>query len=472
MRQRRRVGLSRRKLLQTLGVGAALGPLIPLLNASGQEAARPKRLLLFFTPDGVPSKDWNTLVDWRPKGSETDFTFHDIHSPLQPFMSKMVVPWGLTMTAGGAGEQHAYGMAGLWTASTLHEPHAGADFDGGNGHRTGWGSGPSIDQIVARAYGPAAPYRVPPDDPNQETPYRSLELGVQTGGVTSLTRMIYAGDKQPLHPETNPRAAFDRIFAGVSPGGGGSPMEDPAAVRALRERQAVVDRLKGDLARIRTRVGSEEYQKLDAHLEGLLAIERRLTTTPTEMEPSLACSLPDEPPESGRGSNSTYPDQIRQMMDIVAHALACDVTRVASLQLSYGFSGVTHTWLGHNSTHHTMSHDNTDRRAELSAIDKWYSEHFAYLLEKLDSVKEGDGTLLDNTLIVWGRELGSTVHRMDRVPILMAGGAAGALRTGRSLDFDKQQHAKLLVSIAQIMGVETNSIGNRVPDSGPLPGLV
>src|SRR5690606_24413742 len=111
---------------------------------------------------------------------------------------------------------------GLGTASTLHEPHAGADFDGGNGHRTGWGSGPSIDQIVARAYGPAAPYRVPPDDPNQETPYRSLELGVQTGGVTSLTRMIYAGDKQPLHPETNPRAAFDRIFAGVDPSGSGS----------------------------------------------------------------------------------------------------------------------------------------------------------------------------------------------------------------------------------------------------------
>ncbi|MFO7177247.1 MAG: DUF1552 domain-containing protein [Pseudomonadota bacterium] len=469
MRQRRRVGLSRRKLLQTLGVSTVLSPLIPLLNASGQEAARPKRLLLFFTPDGVPSKDWNTTVDWRPKGTETDFTFSEIHSPLQPFMAKMVVPWGLTMTAGGAGEQHAYGMAGLWTASTLHEPHAGADFDGGNGHRTGWGSGPSIDQIVARAYGPAAPYRVPPDDPNQETPYRSLELGVQTGGVTSLTRMIYAGDKQPLHPETNPRAAFDRIFAGVDPSGSGS--EDPAAARTRLERQAVVDRLKGDLTRIRTRIGSEEHQKLDAHLEGLLAIERRLSTTPTAMEPALGCTIPERPGDT-RASNANYPDQIRQMMDIVAHALACDVTRVASLQLSYGFSGVTHTWLGHNTTHHTMSHDNTDRRADLSAIDKWYSGHFAYLLEKLDSVPEGDGTLLDNTLIVWGRELGSTVHRMDRVPFLMAGGAAGALRTGRNLNFDKQPHAKLLVSVAQIMGVETNSVGNREPNSGPLPGLV
>ena len=139
MKRRPRIDLTRRGLLQALGLGAAAGPLIPLLNAEAQTATRPKRLLLVFTPDGAPAKDYSTTVDWKPTGTEAAFTLHMIHAPLQPFASKMVVPWGLTQTAGGAGEAHAYGMAGLWTATTLPGPGSGASFDGGNGNLTGWG---------------------------------------------------------------------------------------------------------------------------------------------------------------------------------------------------------------------------------------------------------------------------------------------------------------------------------------------
>jgi hypothetical protein len=151
--------------------------------------------------------------------------------------------------------------------------------------------------------------------------------------------------------------------------------------------------------------------------------------------------------------------------------LACDVTRVATLQLSYGFSNVTHTWLGHTSAHHTMSHDGNDRRTQLQQIDTWYAEQFAYLLSKLDAVNEGTGTLLDNTLVVWGRELGTTAHRMERVPLVVAGGARGALVTGRNLSFDRQQHAKLLVSIGRVMGVDINGVGNRDTAGGALTGI-
>ena len=253
-----------------------------------------------------------------------------------------------------------------------------------------------------------------------------------------------------------------------------TPTEDPAVTAARTEQKALVDVLKKDLGRIRTRVGKEEYLKVDKHLEGLLSIEQRLNSsqpTPT----SSGCTLPTAPPAtsgSNGGGNANFPNQIKQMMDITAHALACDVTRVASLQLSYGFSNVTHTWLGHTSPHHTMSHDGMDRRTELQAIDTWYATQVAYLLQQLDSVTEGPGTLLDNTLVVWGRELGSTAHRMERVPLVMAGKAGGKLVTGRSLNFDKQQHAKLLVSIAQVMGLSTTSIGDRAANSGPLAGLV
>lgn len=455
-------------MLQGLGLGA-VSPLIPILNASGAENLRPKRLVLLFTPDGAPARDWNNVIDWRPAGSETDFTFHEIHAPLAPFRSKIVVPWGLTMTAGGAGEAHAYGMAGLWTASTLQGPTSGADFDGGNGHRTGWGSAASIDQIVAAAHGPNAPYGTAPDDPNQETPYRTVELGVHCLGPTSLNRMIYAGTDAPLHPETNPRSAFDRLLGGISPSGE-PPMEDTRVAADRAERRAIVDLLKGDLGRIRGRVGAEDYQKVDAHLEGLLTLERRLDAATGTGEPGEACTIVD-PPESTGGRASDYPIEIRNMFDVAVAALSCDVTRVLSLQLSYAFSHVTHTWLGHSSTHHTMSHDGVDRVRELTQIDHWYAQQVVYLLERLDAIPEGDGTLLDNTLVVWGRELGSTAHRMERVPFVLAGRAGGALRSGRWLDLDGRQHAQLLVSVAQMMGVETESIGNLRPNSGGLSEL-
>lgn len=475
MRHRNRFGLSRRRLLQGLGLGASLGPLIPLLNASGAEGVRPKRLVVFFSPDGAAALDWNNPVDWRPQGTETDFTFHAMHAPLEPFKSKIVVPWGLKMTAGGAGEGHAYGMAGIWTGSTLSEPSEGADFDGGNGHRTGWGSGPSIDQIVAQASGTNMPYQRALDDAEQETAYRSVSLGVQCGNPTSVTRMSYSAAGAPIHPETNPRAAFDRLFAGVMPTTGEPTGPDPAVVQRAAEQGALVDLLKNDLGRLRNKVGKEDYAKLDAHLEGLLAIERRIDTGEPTTPPSSACTVPDAPPSTsggGSGGNAAFPGQIKNMTDVLVHALACDVTRVASLQLSYGFSNVTHTWLGHDKAHHSMSHDETDRRAELQAIDTWYAEQFAYLLQQMDSIDEGNGTLLDNSLVVWGRELGTTAHRMERVPLILAGKAGGSLVTGRFLSADKEDHVKLLVAIAQLMGLEIDSVGNRIPDSGPLAGLV
>ena len=469
MKRRPRIDLTRRGLLQALGLGAAAGPLIPLLNAEAQTAARPKRLLLIFQPDGAPAKDYSTTVDWKPTGTETAFTLHMIHSPLQPFAAKMVVPWGLTQTVGGAGEAHAYGMAGLWTATTLPGPGSGASFDGGNGNLTGWGAAPSIDQIVAQAFGPNMPYQRAANDANPETKYRSIALGVQCQGPTSLNRMTYTGPNAPIHPEVSPKAAFDRIFAGVTPGTTTTPpTEDPVVTRNRAEQKALVDILKADLPRIRARVGAADYQKLDQHLEGVLSMERRLGTTGGVVTPTTsACTLGTSP-----ATNSAFPTQITQMMDIITHAFACDVTRVMTLQLSYAFSHVLHTWLGHTSDHHNMSHDGTDRRTELQAIDNWYSKQIATLLMQLDSVNEGNGTLLDNTLVVCGRELGSTAHRPERVPFLLFGKAGGALRTGRFLSYDGQQHVKLLVSVAQLMGLPTTSIGNRVMNSGPLTGLL
>lgn len=468
MTHRAQFALSRRRLLGSLGAAAALAPFVPLLNASGQELGRPpKRLLLVFTPDGTAP-----TIDWMPQGSSDAFTLRFVHEPLAPLQSKIVIPWGLRMSARGAGEQHAYGMAGQWTGSLLHEPQNGADFDGGNGNRTGWGSGASIDQVVASAFGPSSPYQTPPDAAALEVPFRTLELGVQSGQPHSLNRMIYRGDEQPLHPEVNPRAAFDRLFASALTAG-----DADAVARVRSEKRAILDLVNADLNRLRARVGAEEMRKVEAHADALRSIERRLDSGAL----AGACVPPAAPAAMARSNNESFPAELTAMSDIVVQALACDLTRVASLQISRGFSHITHTWLGHTSTHHTMSHDNSrDFNPMLEQIDNWYAQQITALLQRMDAIPEGNGSLLDNTLVVWGRELGTTSHRMDPWPVVLAGSARGELQTGRFLQVGsvgngnnrmREPSSKLLVSIGRLMGLDIQSFGNIDADTGPLAGI-
>jgi hypothetical protein len=243
--------------------------------------------------------------------------------------------------------------------------------------------------------------------------------------------------------------------------------DNGAAMLEAARQKAIVDSVAGDLRRLRTRLGAEDYAKVDQHLEALAAIERRIVGGRGgggSGVMGLSCSKPPAP--SGDG----YDAKLEQMSDIAVAALSCDVTRVMSVQWSYAFSHVRHSWIGLGD-HHNYSHDGQDRRAELTKIDQWYATQLLYLLQKLDSVPEGDGTLLDNTLVVCGRELGSTAHRMERAPFILAGGSALGLANGHWLDFDGQEHVKLLVSIARLMGMDINTFGNREVDSGPLAGI-
>ena len=245
-------------------------------------------------------------------------------------------------------------------------------------------------------------------------------------------------------------AAFTRIFAGVTPGGGttrhrgsGGHAAEERAEGAGRhpegDREDPDARRCGGLPEDRRAPGRRAGHGAPPHARRPRRRRRRRAARWARRR------------RRSRSNNAAFPAQVTSMMDIIAHAFACDVTRVMTLQLSYAFSHVVHTWLGHTSGHHDMSHDGTDRRTELQAIDNWYAKQIAYLVGQLDAVNEGNGTLLDNTLIVMGRELGSTAHRMDRSPLLLIGKAGGALRTGRFLNYDKQEHVKLLVSICQLI---------------------
>lgn len=165
-------------------------------------------------------------------------------------------------------------------------------------------------------------------------------------------------------------------------------------------------------------------------------------------------------------------------MDLIAASLACDLTRVASLQYTVGDNDYgTYSWLGiTREGHHPLTHagdSDVQAKEDLTKIYTWYAERFAYLLDKLDAVKEGSGTLLDNTLVIWGSELGKgNSHSFDNTPFVVAGGAGGRVRTGRFLQFNKVPHNRLLVGALNAFDVQTDTFGKTDTGKGPLTGLL
>ncbi len=431
---------SRRSFLAGLGAACVTAPLLPILNASAQEARFPKRLILFYTPHGTI---WDA---WVPTGTTTDFKLGPILMPLAKHQKKLVVLSGLNMQDVGVGAPHAKGLPLLWTGSKLIEDMTFTREDGSGGMYYGWNSGPSVDQVIAQSLGNA-------------TPYPSLELGLRSGASKPSNRMIYRDAQRPLEPQIDPWAAFTRLFA----------MVDEAQIA---ERLSAVDLLRAELARIKPRIASAERLKIEAHVDAINHLEKRLQTRAT------ACAGPTLPASVNAQNDANTEAVIDSQMQIIASALACDLTRIASFQYTIGDNdNGTYPWLGISDGHHTLSHEpesNLDAKAKLTQIYTWYASKFARLLDLLDAIPEGDGTLLDNTMVVWGSELGTGVtHSFAPTPFVVAGGASGAFKTGRWLDFGGEvDHNRLLVSICRTFGLsDIDTFGNTDVGSGTLPGF-
>ncbi|RYZ06752.1 MAG: DUF1552 domain-containing protein [Myxococcales bacterium] len=439
-------GVTRRALLGGLGGSAALAPFLPLLEAHGEEA-QPLRLILWFTPHG-------TVYDnWKPSGGERDFTLSPILQPLEPYRSKITVLDGLKIQADGVGAPHTKGPPLLWTASSLKEDMTFTRADGSGGMYYGWNSGPSIDQVIAEQLRPT-------------TPYRSLEFGVRSGGSHPGSRMIYTAAETPLAPETNPWAAFKRLIGDI-----GKTADELERIRS--ERRSVLDVLDGELGALRTKVSSADRHKIDAHLTAVRDIEQRLQGS------SVSCQGPVLGDEVDANKASSTPLVMEAMSALMASSLSCGLTRFASMQYRVGENdgGYLYDWLGISDLeHHLMTHEpdtNAAAQGELTKIYTWYAQMFAKFLAHLDSVPEGNGTLLDNSLVVWGSELAKgNSHSFEKMPFVVAGGAAGKLQTGRYLQYDQVPHNRLLVSLAQLMGLpELTRFGGTDQGSGGLSGF-
>ena len=450
----------RRQLLRGSALAAAAIPLLDAERAFGQLAA-PRRLVIFYTPNGTIGPHW------RPTGSETGFVLGRILKPLEPYRSKLLPLGGVHMALAdsGFGSHHTRGIGGLLTG----RPILSGTFQSAGPPTAGWAAGISIDQHIAKTL-------------NTPTPFKTLELGVQVIDAEVRGRISYLGANQPVPPVESPYDAFDRVFAGVSvppP----MPGAAPTAMDRLRaQRRTVLDIVREELTAVRSRVGTDDRLKLDAHLASVQDIERRLVP-PMGGAGGSVCSLPANP-GAGARMNVTDPANLpavgKLQMDIAAAALACDLTRVVTLQWTPAESNQTFPGLGISDFHHVMSHaGDSDAAAQekLTQINVWYAEQLAYFLGKLSATTEGAASLLDNTVVDWCSEVGKGNNHAHRdLPFLLAGGCGGRFRTGRFVDHQANggagyPHNNLLVSLAQAMGTNDTTFGDPAHCTGALPGL-
>jgi hypothetical protein len=450
---------TRRNLLRG---GLAATAAIPLLDArrvGGSQPAIPTRLVVFATPNGTRND-----MFW-PTGTETNFQLGSLITPLEPHKSKLTFLKGVKLNpslqngalGGNLGSEHARGTGGMLTARALN---SGTEFESFGNTTSGWGSGQSIDQYLVDRLAPP-------------TTHKSLQLGVHVRDTEVRARISYRASNQPVPPREDPADVFSALFGGMT---GDPGTADPALERLWQQRKSVFDISNAETERLLGIVGSEDRVKLQAHLEAMRDVEQRLVRMPGTGNPG-ECTAP-----TMQAVDLNVDDQYAQagklQMDLAAAALACDQTRIVTLQWSYSESEHLFQFLGITGNHHGISHDFAGSGTNFEAynrIQTWYSEQLAYFLGKLDSYPEGDGTLLDNTLVLWATEIGeSTQHDLMMMPYVFAGGAGGKIRPGRYLDFssNRRDNNQMLISMAHAMGADDlTSFGDAAGATGPLPGL-
>ncbi len=235
-------------------------------------------------------------------------------------------------------------------------------------------------------------------------------------------------------------------------------------------RKRVLDAVSEELNILRGGVGLQEQLKLDQHLDAIHQLEASLSA-------KGMCSSIDAPDALSVYDNDSFPLVARAQTELLTTALACGMTRVATLQLSHTVGPPVFSWLGISEGHHSLSHTddgNVAGVANFVATERWFAGEFAWLLDRLAATEdlEFGGTLLDNTLVVWAQELGDgRLHECKSVPFVLAG-AKDVLQTGQYLDFGGAPHQKLLVSICQMLGVDIPTFGNPTYGTGGLAGLV
>ncbi|GAB5441562.1 MAG: DUF1552 domain-containing protein [Fuerstiella sp.] len=421
---------TRRDFLKQLGLASAALPFVsnlPSFAASPIATPRKKRLVVLFSPNGtVP---W----DFWPDQEGADFDLKRILQPMADFKDRMLVMKGICDKLQGDGDRHMRGMGCLLTGIELFP----GNIQGGSDTPAGWASGISIDQELKNLLQSKEETR---------TRFGSLEFGVMVPDrADTWTRMSYAGANKPVAPIDNPYHMFKKLYG---------QMKD-------REHLAsVLDDVQEDLQRLSKVISREDRQLLEEHTEFVRSMEQQLQADDSagvdHVVPELEPGVKEE--------NDNMPQITRMQMDLLVNSFVNDFARVATFQITNSVGNPKMTWLGIDEKHHTLSHEpdsNKEAHEKLTQINTWYCEQLAYLTKRLAETPEpgGDGSLLDNTVILWGNELGQgNSHTLNNIPFVMVGNGLD-FNMGRSLKFDNVPHNRLLMSIAHGFGHHVESFG-------------
>lgn len=443
------MSVSRRRFLQA-GAGLGAGTMLygSWLQRMQVEAAggATKRFIFYTTGNGVGTSIFDSEVR-----SPTDFDLPPVCAPLERYKSEVTVVKALACPYGD--DLHGKGYY-----STTMQP-SGEDFQPG---------GPSIDRYIAQEIG-------------SSDAFSSIALAYLYKQASRLIAYCMSADArdQPFPGEWDPVAAYQRIFATI----GGSADDQLAARRALERQQSVLDFVAQDSAAMQRQLGGYERQKLEQFEGSLRELEQQLEMLKDSGSMSQACApfqVPGDYSQTSQAITEIHDDLVTAYVDITINAMLCGLTRVAHISIGGGHSGHTkYRFLGDTNGPHKLWHSSNDPGSlpMLTQIFASDFERIAYMWDRLKAVPEGNGTMADNTVIVWHNTGGLGHHRgfqKNGHSIVVLGSAGGALRTGQYLEIDKDDHtlSDVYVAIAQAMGVQTNVFGNPASCKGPLPGML
>lgn len=427
--------LSRRALLKSVGAGAALAPFLP---AQVAQAAAPKRLVVWWTPNGIFDPEFT------PQGNATQYTFGKILAPLEKYKSRLLILKELDLKCFfefPVPNNHGEPLSQTLCARRVIEEGS-----------TWLGGGPSIDQYIAQRMNRAGSFD---------------GLNVCAGAYAPHSRISYRAARDGVTAQDNPHRVFDSLFKGLMDASG----ESMGRLRARRK--SSIDLVRAEITSLRGTLGAEDRRKLESHLEHLRSQELRLQKSAI----GPGCEAPDLKMHEGQPSG--YITGGRQMAANIFTAMRCDLARVSTFAWGGPSSNEVFSWVGSTSRHHDLSHAPTPAVGsteweQLTNIGKWQAEEFKKFLDMLDSVPEDGGTMLDNSVVMWTSEhkcqFGS--HERRDIPFLLAGSAGKSLKTGQFMRFGGRAHADLYVSLCHAMGfADVKTFGEEALCKGPLPGL-
>jgi hypothetical protein len=431
--------LARRTFLKGMGAVVAL-PVLDAMTPAFARAAQlqkaPVRLAFTYVPNGI------VMTDWTPAAEGAAFEFTRIMKPLEPFRNDMLVLSGLAHKNGAAlGDgpgDHA--RAGASYLTGVHpRKTAGADIQ----------NGISVDQIAAQHLG-------------DRTRFASLEIGCDdsrtigncdSGYSCAYTNSLaWRGPASPMPPETNPRLVFERLFGDID-----TSLSPEVRARRLQYRRSILDLVSERTSRLSSDLGPSDKRKLDEYLTSIREIERRIERAEQDMT-NLTPSI-DKP----TGIPVEYPDYVNLMFDLQLVALQTDQTRIITMMMGREGSMRTYPEIGIPDPHHPLTHHrgNAEWIEKVTQVNTLHMKLFAGFIDKLKATPDGDGSLLDHSMIVYGSGLSDgNRHAHDDLPILMLG-RGGGFRMGSHMVYPKQTPmTNLFLTLLDRMGVPSEKIGD------------